>query len=235
ERFPAWAVADGPAELDDVEQLCERLAERRLFIRTAGIGELADGTLSAYYEFHHSLYRQALYRRLSDVSRSKIHRLIGERLETVYGPATLALAPELAVHFEKAHQYERAIRYLMDAAGNAARRFAIRDSLDVLQHAIGLASRLPADRRTPLEIQLLDRMGDAQSALGAMVDSASAFEPASTLATRAGATAAQVEAQVCFARPLGLLDPDRTIAVLEEAAQASAGLGDPMTYARVNL
>src|SRR5262249_49803519 len=235
ERFPAWAVAGEPSELDDIEQLCERLGERRLFIRTAGIGEMADGTVSAYYEFHHSLYRQALYRRLTDVSRSKLHRLIGERLETVFGPGTLALAPELAVHFETAHQYERDIRSLMDGAGNAARRFAIRDSLDVLQHAIGLASRLPADRRTPLEIQILERIGDAQFALGAMVESASAFETASTLATQAGATAAQVEAQVCFARPLGLLDPDRTVSVLEEAAKASAGLGDPMIYARVNL
>src|SRR5262249_59313206 len=93
ERFPAWAVAAAPTELDDIEQVCERLAERRLFIRTAGMAELADGTVSAYYEFHHSLYRQAVYRRLSDVSRSKLHRLIGERLETVFGPRTLALAP----------------------------------------------------------------------------------------------------------------------------------------------
>jgi hypothetical protein len=47
ERFPAWAVAAAAADADadDVESTCERLAERRLFIRTAGIGELADGTL----------------------------------------------------------------------------------------------------------------------------------------------------------------------------------------------
>src|SRR5215468_3647930 len=109
--------------------MCEQRAERRLFVRTAGMGELADGTISAYYEFQHSLYRQAVYRRLSDVSRSKLHRLIGERLETLFGPRTIALAPELALHFEEAHQYERAIRYLMDAAGNAARRFAVRDAL----------------------------------------------------------------------------------------------------------
>src|SRR5262249_25128680 len=55
------------------------------------------------------------------------------------------------------------------------------------------------------------------------------------IATRAGFTAAQVDAQCCLARPLGLLDPDRAIAVLQEAAQASAGLGDPLMHARVNL
>jgi predicted ATPase len=205
-RFPTWAVAAGPDDLDDVEQICEGLAERRSFIRAAGMGELADGTTSAYYEFDHALYRQAVYRRLSDVSRSKLHRLIGERLETLYGPRTLALAPELAVHFEKAHQYERAIRYLVDAAGNAARRFAIPRLARRAPARQGLVFRLPADRRTTLEIQILQRMatpitrsGDGGIGLGVRgrID-----------ARHAGrVTAAQVEAQSCFARPLGLLDP----------------------------
>jgi tetratricopeptide (TPR) repeat protein len=123
----------------------------------------------------------------------------------------------------------------MDAAGNAARRFAVRDSLDVLQHAAGLASRVSSDRRTPLEIQIFERIGDAHYALGAMTESASAFEAASALAARAHLTVAQVQAQSAFARPLGVLDPDRAIMVLEEAAKASAGLDDRLTHARVEL
>jgi tetratricopeptide (TPR) repeat protein len=234
ERFPAWSVAERPAEMDDVERVCEGLAERRLFIRTAGMGELADGTMSAYYEFHHSLYRQAIYRRLSDVSRSKLHRSIGERVETLFSPRTLALAAELALHFEKAHEYERAIQHLLHAAGNAARRFAVRDSIDVLEHAVGLVPRLPLDQRARLEIQIRERMGDAHFVLGAMVESALAYETESTLAARAGLTTAQVQAQSCFARPLGLLDPDHAIAVLREAATTSVSL-DPPTHARVDL
>jgi DNA-binding winged helix-turn-helix (wHTH) protein/tetratricopeptide (TPR) repeat protein len=235
ERFPAWMVAAAATDIDEVESVCERLAERRLFIRAAGMGELADGTLSAYYEFHHSLYRQAIYGRLSEVSRSKLHRLIGERLEALFGPPTLALASEIALHFEKAHEYERAIDYLMHAAGDAARRFAVRDSIDVLQHAVSLVPRLPLDRRAPLEIQILERIGDAHYVLGGMVESALAYETESTLAARAGLTAAHVQAQSCFARPLGLLDPDRAIAVLEEASKASAALDDRVLQARVNL
>ena len=218
-----------------MENTCERLAERRLFVRTAGIGELADGTLSAYYEFHHSLYRQAIYARLSEVSRSKLHRLIGERLETLFGPSRLALAPEIALHFEKAHEYERAVQYLMHTAANAARRFAVRDSVDVLQHAFSLVPRLPSDRRAPFEIQILERIGDAHYVLGAMMESAGAYQAESALAARAGLTAAQVQAQSCFARPLGLLDPDRAIAVLQEAAKASVELDDPVIQARVSL
>ena len=235
ERFSAWAIADGPAEVEAVERVCEGLAERRLFIRGAGMGELADGTMTGFYQFHHALYRQAVYRRLSEVIRSKVHRSIAERLATLFGPTTLALASELALHFEKAHDYERAIQYWMLAAKNAERRFALRDSVDVLQHALALAPRLSADRRTPLEIQLLESIGDAQYLLGAMVESALAYETESALAARSGVTAAQVRAQSCFARPLGLLDPDRALAVLQDAVKASARLDDRPMQARIEL
>src|SRR4030095_1352813 len=68
-----------------------------------------------------------------------------------------------------------------------------------------------------------------------MMESALAAEPASALAAGAGLTAAQVQAQSCFARPLGLLDPDRAIAVLQDAVNASARLDDRPMQARIAL
>jgi DNA-binding winged helix-turn-helix (wHTH) protein/tetratricopeptide (TPR) repeat protein len=235
ERFPAWAVADASEDVDAVERVCEGLAERRLFIRGAGIGELADGTTAGFYQFHHALYQQAVYRRLSEVTRSKLHRSIGERLSQLFGPPTLALASELAMHFEKGLEYDRAVEYLMLAAKNAERRFALRDAISALQHALALVPRLPIDLRTPVELQLLEWIGDAHYLLGAMVESALAYETESALAARSGFIAAQVKAQMGFARPLGLLDPDRAIAVLQDAVNVSARLEDPPMRARVEL
>jgi DNA-binding winged helix-turn-helix (wHTH) protein/tetratricopeptide (TPR) repeat protein len=235
ERFAAWMVAGGAAEIEQVEAVCEALAERRLFIRSAGIAELPNATVSPFYEFHHSLYRQAIYRRLSDVARSKLHRAAGERLATLFGPEASALAPQLAMHFEEAHQYERAIRYLLTTAANAVVRFAVRDSLDILQHAKRLVPRLAADRGTPVEIEILERIGDAYYALGAMAESARAYESELALAVQAGLIHAQVQAQTCFARPLGLLNPDRAMSVLRDAAKISVGLDNPVVQARVDL
>ena len=60
-RFSAWAIAamtdTGEAA---IEQVCEDLAARQQFIRHAGIQELPDGSVSAQYEFKHSLYRDVL-------------------------------------------------------------------------------------------------------------------------------------------------------------------------------
>jgi DNA-binding winged helix-turn-helix (wHTH) protein len=235
ERFAAWTIADGAADLDAIERICESLAERRLFMRGAGMGELADGTMAGFYQFHHALYRQAVYRRLSDVMRAKVHRAVGERLETLFGPQTLALASELAVHFEHAHDYERAIDYGMRAARNADRRFAVREAIELLQHALALVPRLPVDRRTAHEIELLGAIGDEQYVRGAMVESAHAYETGAAVAMRAGLTSAQVRLQSCFARPLGLLDPDRALVVVQEAATASVTLEDRVLRARIEL
>src|SRR5215472_15472205 len=101
ERFSVWAITS-ILEMDNehLEDLCEALTEGQQFIRSAGIHQLADGAASAHYEFRHSLYREVLYRRLSEVNRSKLHRRLGERLEGLCTPCKPEIASELALHFE---------------------------------------------------------------------------------------------------------------------------------------
>jgi len=125
DRFSVWAVT-GALEIESsrIEDACEGLAEKQQFIKAAGIHELANGEFSAHYEFRHSLYREVLYRQLSDVNRSKLHRLLGQRLKTLCTPSKPELAAELALHFEGGREYDQAISYLILAAENAARRFA---------------------------------------------------------------------------------------------------------------
>lgn len=81
ERFSVWAAAvmleKSPAS---IEETCDKLARRQQFIRFVGIHEAANGTHSAHFEFRHSLYRQALYRRLPSLLRSRLHRSLRERL-----------------------------------------------------------------------------------------------------------------------------------------------------------
>src|SRR5262249_16892247 len=126
EHFSVWAIAASvDMTPDKIEDLCEGLAERQQFIKSTGIEELSNGSVSAYYEFRHSLYRQVIYRRLSEVSRSRLHRALGERLRSLCTPGKREqeLASELALHFERGHEYEHAIRCLVLSAENAAGRF----------------------------------------------------------------------------------------------------------------
>src|SRR5262249_8877708 len=104
ERFSVWSISSMlDVATGQIEDLFEGLAERQQFIKTIGIQELANGSLSPNYEFRHALYRQVIYGRLSDLSRSRRHREMGERLKSLgtSPKRERELASELALHFEK--------------------------------------------------------------------------------------------------------------------------------------
>jgi predicted ATPase len=162
ERFSGWAISPtlemAPERIEDV---CEGLSERGQFIRSAGFQELEHQTATACYEFRHSLYRQMVYRALSDVTRARLHRSVGQRLLDLWPSDKSELPSELALHFEQGREYERAIDFLIVASENIIKRFAYRDSIQVLQHGLSLVPQTPPAGRAKLEIKILDRMGDA--------------------------------------------------------------------------
>src|SRR6266481_3245394 len=236
ERFSVWAAAAMLETLPtSIEETCDRLAQRQQFIRFVGIQNAANGADSAHYEFRHSLYRQALYRQLSSANRSKLHRSLGEWLMAAYTAGRRELASELALHFEVGRDFEQAARCLIWTAENAARRFAHGDSIRSLQLALELAQSLPARTRIELEIEVLQRMGDAHFALGAMSDSALAYETAAARAAEAGLRKTQIEALARLAVPAWYLDPPRGNDICEQAVEESRAHGDPLLLAQTQL
>ena len=236
ERFSVWAISTAAEmEPESVEEACEKLADRLQFIKCAGINSLANGQISTYYDFRHSLYREVLYRRLSNATRSKLHLQLAQRLQAFCDPCEQEQATELALHFEGGHDYQESIRYLIIAAKNAARRFAYRDSIEILQHALKLIPMVATGNRAEPEIQALVQIGDTHYAVGNMADSAQAYEKAASLAAEAGIGPAQVTALIRLAHPMGLIDVDRAVAAVEQADQISASLNDPMLRARTQI
>jgi DNA-binding winged helix-turn-helix (wHTH) protein len=235
-RFSAWV---GAAMLDTapaaIEQQCERLANRQQFIRSIGIHEAPNGAPSAHYEFRHSIYRQALYRRLSNLYRSKLHRSLGECLLPLCLAGRRELASELARHFEEGRDYEQATRCLMLTAANSTNRCSHRDSIQTLRHALELVPTLSAGIRAELEVQILQRIGDLHYALGEMSDSATSYEIAAERAAGAGLKTAQLDALLHLSCPARYLDAARGYEVLRQAVQLSRTLDDPLLAAQTEL
>jgi len=223
------------SDLSRIEEICEGLAEKQQFIKAAGIQELPNGEPSAHYEFRHSLYREVLYRHLSDVSRSKLHRALGERLKILCTPEKLEIAAELALHFEEGHAYEEAVHYSMLAAETSAGRFAYREAIQTLQHALTLVARTPASTRAEREIAILEAIGDAYYCLGAMAECAQAHEAQAVRAAKAGLKAAEVCALNALVRPYGFIDPSRGLVAVDRAVRVSAELGDQLLHARCEM
>jgi len=236
-RFSAWSVAamlgTGVAE---AEETCERFAERQQFLRPGRASGVLGGTQSAHYEFRHSLYREALYRRVPPAQRSRLHRLLAEKAQELSGPdATLELASELALHFEQGRQFEPAARYLILSAENAARRYAHRDATAILEHALGLLSGVSADPARDLEIEIRERISDARYAVGDLDGSAEADGIVVALAEQRALKVAQVNALTRLARVMAFSDPDACVALCERAVRVCATHDDPLLQARTEM
>jgi DNA-binding winged helix-turn-helix (wHTH) protein/tetratricopeptide (TPR) repeat protein len=236
DRFSVWAISPtmdfSPSEIED---LCESLAEKDQFIRSLGIQDIGEEGVSAHYEFRHTLYRKMVYRNLSEVNRSRMHRLLGERLKKLCTSDRREVAAEVAMHFERGHEYEQAIQYLLTAADNAARLFAYRDSIQILQHALELVHKVDSGRLVEIELRILEIIGDTQYWLGEMFESARTYERQAARATESGLKADEINALSRLVLPLGFMDPDLGISVAERAVMLSAELNDPVLLAHTQM
>jgi DNA-binding winged helix-turn-helix (wHTH) protein/tetratricopeptide (TPR) repeat protein len=236
ERFSVWAIAATlEVDTDQIEDTCEKLADRLQFIRPLGIHELRGGEFSAHYEFRHALYRDLLYSELSDVAKSRLHRLLARKLESIDSPTNPEIASEIAMHYERGFDHENAIKFMIVAAGNAAYRFAYRDSIQILRNALELVHRVQLHNRSSLELRILELIGDTYYCTGLMFDSAATYQTQVDYAARVDKKAEQVHALGCLAMPLGFLDPDRGLVGTRRAVQLSVDLNDPLLLSRSRL
>ncbi|HEX2483842.1 MAG TPA: AAA family ATPase, partial [Myxococcota bacterium] len=143
-EFSSAAVASALGEREElVEERCEELAGRGLFLRPSGVDARAAGAVAGRYAFLHGLYRQVLYQGLSPTRRARLHRRIGGWQEAACGALVHAHAAELAVHFEQGHDPARAVHHLEAAARTAMRRQAYHEAIALLGRALELLADLP--------------------------------------------------------------------------------------------
>jgi predicted ATPase len=123
--FSAAEVAAATGrDVSDIETLRARLARRGQLLHSPGAVRWPDGTVTAGYRFLHQCYHDVLYQRVPAGQCRQWHQRIGMRLERAFGTPADDLAARLAMHFDRGHDYARAVRYLRHAGENAARRGA---------------------------------------------------------------------------------------------------------------
>ncbi len=166
EEWPAALVAAAlDMACDAVDECCEALAEQGQMIAQAGITEWPDGTVAGRYRFLHALYREVLYQGLAAAQRIRFNKRLAERLAVAYGEQSHQVAAELADHFERGCDYARAVRYLDQAAENAARRYANREAVAYLSRALALVERLPLAEQEGTRVSLLQRRAHVRSVM----------------------------------------------------------------------
>lgn len=143
-EFSAAAVAAGLAQpVEQVEEWCEGMVRRHLFLHSPERYAGPERRQAARYRFLHALYQSVVVERLTPARRRQLHRRVGEWKEGAYGKRAGETAAELAVHFERGQDYGRAVHYYKQAAQNALQRSAPREAIDHLTKGLGLLQALP--------------------------------------------------------------------------------------------
>jgi DNA-binding winged helix-turn-helix (wHTH) protein/tetratricopeptide (TPR) repeat protein len=166
-EFSAGQIAGAlDRDIPAVEQVCESLARKDQILIRAGMDEWPDGTVAGHYAFSHGLYQEVLYQGLAPGQRIRLHRQLGRRLETGYGPRTLEVAPILALHFEAGREFGKAVHYLGQAAESSAERFGNREAAIYLTRALELVRHLPAENQLATRAKLLQHRGRVRRSAG---------------------------------------------------------------------
>jgi DNA-binding winged helix-turn-helix (wHTH) protein len=217
---------------DRFEDLYASLARRYRIVRPADPLQHPDGSGSPRYEFVHALYREVLYQRQPPRQRAKLHRRIGERLETLLSQPSSEvriddIAAELAHHFEQGMEWDKAIRYTRLASDVAVKRFSPREAMLILKHGLGLVENLRAELRPGAEVQLLERAAMI-SAAAYWPSAIERYEALAQKAERYGMTDLQVRALVGQAFPTSWHSLSRSERVIARVIEMNQEQTDPV-------
>lgn len=131
--------------VDEVDDVCDGLARRSLFVRAEPDGR---------YGVTHALIQEVCAERSSPGRRQRWHRLVAEAL--VRSSRASEQCHLLAKHFDAGGEPARAIPAYLAAARQAAERYASSDAVALSSRALDLLPQLPAARaRDQLELEIL--------------------------------------------------------------------------------
>jgi DNA-binding winged helix-turn-helix (wHTH) protein/tetratricopeptide (TPR) repeat protein len=142
---------------NEIEGCCTRLSRREQFVTEQGPITWPDGTVATSFRFHHTLYLEVLYGRLSIADQVRLHRRIAIREEAGYGERAGEVATELANDYCRAKDKQKAIQYFHLAGQRAVERAAMIEAERHFASALKLLGELPEDverDRRELELQL---------------------------------------------------------------------------------
>ena len=135
----------------------EALVKRRL------LREEAEGGV---YDFSHDKVREVVYRDIGGARRRLLHLSVAEALERRGEGETRERDAQLAEHYERAHVWSKALRYLVLAGERSQTLFAMRDALHWLDRAVALSESHPESLDERQRLGLYERRGAARAQAG---------------------------------------------------------------------
>ncbi|MBV7338078.1 AAA family ATPase [Chloroflexi bacterium TSY] len=117
------------------------------------------------YSFKHILVQEAIYNSLPQSARDRLHLQVACAFEAIYADQLEEIYEQLAYHYNRSQQVDKAIIYQL-AAGNKSRRAYLNDeAIAAFQTALQQITQLAQDRQAE-QYSLADWRFDALAGLG---------------------------------------------------------------------
>ena len=162
----------------DLEERLAHIGKTHRLIETLGEEELPDGSLTTRYRFAHALYQNFLYGDLVNKRRVALHQQAGEELLKHHGKRAPQIATQLALHFERGRDFERAVEYLIHAGDHAAKLYGYAEAERHYSQALRLVEKLAAESQAERFYTLYFKRGTVNHALSSFSQSADDFTEA---------------------------------------------------------
>jgi len=134
-EFPLMLARDVTEKpVDELNQKLDALQRGEFIYEQPAPGDVE-------YAFKHALTREVAYRSVLQESRKVIHERVGQSIETLYADSLDDNVPNLAHHYRRSGNADKAVAYLTRAAGQAHQRSAFSAAAAYLEGAL---ERLPA-------------------------------------------------------------------------------------------
>ncbi len=145
-------------DADEVEERLEKLERVFAFVKLMSEAVFPNDTLTLKYRFVHVFYQNVLYAALRGTRKAVLSAAVARDLEGFYGAQSASVANELALLWEAARDYVRAVGYFFQATRNAAQVNAHREAVELAQRGLAVLFKLPETPerdRQELGLQLL--------------------------------------------------------------------------------
>jgi len=150
--FQQQVLAHLLTDQTDLAGILWELEERALVYQERAIPEVE-------YSFKHVLTQEAVYHNLPQSRRAILHRQVAQAIEALY-PESRAHSEQLAHHYDRGGDVERAVTYLMQAGEKAKQVYANKEAITHLNRRLELLSTLPeSSERDRLELDTLIALG----------------------------------------------------------------------------
>lgn len=169
--------------------------------------------------------------------RVALHRQAGAELLARHRDHAPRIASQVAIHFERGREFEKAVDYLVQAADNATKLYANTEAEEHYSRALVLVEKLPPESRARRELAIYQKRGSVNLTLSRFDQAANDFGLVCERARTAGEAALDCEALASLATTLFFAHRMKEMpARAEEALRLAERIGsDPLRISAMML